>query len=99
MFLQEKKLNLLYFSISSPRPLRFTAVPSWALLHNTGDDYKKKLQDLSYLRKMLQCNVVLMNMENNSNLFLERKNSSALSARDLLVQNIFWQLPTHSLAL
>ena len=42
MFLQEKKLNLLYFSISSPRPLRFTAVPSWALLHNTGDDYKKK---------------------------------------------------------
>ena len=33
MFLQEKKLNLLYFSISSPRPLRFTAVPSWALLH------------------------------------------------------------------
>ena len=46
MFLQEKKLNLLYFSISSPRPLRFTAVPSRALLHIKMVMITKKLQHL-----------------------------------------------------
>ena len=56
MFLQEKKLNLLYFSISSPRPLRFTAVPSWALLHIKMVMITKKTATFVIFKEMLQCN-------------------------------------------